>query len=70
MDSYVEQEVSLADMAASYCGAGITDLVLGPCCAQAVTRNLPMSAISGTTREWFYGLDCWINQHNLCISQN
>jgi hypothetical protein len=57
-------------MAASYRGAGITDLVLDTCCAQAITRNVPMPTIGGTTREWFYGLDCGINQYNLRASQN
>lgn len=70
MDSRMEQEVSLADMAASYRGVGITDLVPDTRRAQAITRNVPMPTIGGTTCERFCGLDCWINQHNFRISQN
>jgi ketopantoate hydroxymethyltransferase len=70
MDSHMEQEISLADMAASYRRAGITDLVLDACCAQAITRNVSMPTIGGTICERFCGLDCGINQHNFRISQN
>ena len=70
MDSRMEQKVSLADMAASYYWADITNLVPDTCRTQAITRNEPMPTIGGTTCEWFCGMDSGINQHNLRIQQN
>ena len=67
-DSSMVQEVSLADMAASYYRVNITDLVFNTCRTQAFTRNVSMPAVGGAACERLGDVDCWANQYNLSIS--
>lgn len=64
----MEQEVSLADMAASYYGLNITDLVLYTRCTQAFTRNLSLPAVGGAACKRLCGVDCGADRYNLSIS--
>jgi len=66
----MEQEESLADMAAFYRGVGITDLVFYTCSTQAFARNLSLSAVGGAACERLCGMDCGANRYNLSISQS
>ena len=66
----MEQEVSLADMAASYHWIDITDLVLDTCRTQAFTRNVSLPAVGGAGRKRLCGVDCGANRYNLSISQS